>query len=226
MTKTFRGLAFCILAAMISNHSSAQSVFEKINDPQLSDLDLTVDIVDAGSGYEKCFSCTFPPEWLAEQGIQNVAGEAEIDAQIFEIKLKMDESTGKSTKAVYPVQGGARFIAGLGVARSGGRRHAGVDLGARTGTPIVSAWPGRVLYAKWNGRGGYSVKITHPNGLSTYYAHLNSAPVVKAGQLVKAGQKLGGVGMSGNAQGTTPHLHFEVRRRSAILNPLNFISRS
>lgn len=129
-------------------------------------------------------------------------------------------------KATYPVKGGAQFIAGLGVPRSGGRRHQGVDLGAPTGRPIIAAWEGLVLYARQNGLGGYAVKLGHMNGLSTYYAHMNRPPEVSPGQWVPAGFRLGGVGMSGNARGTVPHLHFEVRQRSAVLNPLKFISRT
>ena len=65
---------------------------------------------------------------------------------------------------------------------------------------------------------GNSVVVDHGNGWETQYAHLRKGSVaVRAGELVKAGQRLGGVGLSGNTE--FPHLHFEVRHSRAIVDP-------
>jgi murein DD-endopeptidase MepM/ murein hydrolase activator NlpD len=87
----------------------------------------------------------------------------------------------------------------------------GVDLGAPAGTPIYAAAAGTVIVSKVGGyNGGYGnyVVIDHGNGTQTLYAHFSSI-VVSVGQTVSKGEKLGGVGRTGDATGN--HLHFEVR---------------
>ena len=91
--------------------------------------------------------------------------------------------------------------------------HDAIDIVAPTGTPVVAAYGGTVIFAGWKyaGSPGYGgglvVWISHGGTLWTTYNHL-SAEFVHVGQVVKAGQRIGSVGMTGNATG--PHLHFEV----------------
>jgi hypothetical protein len=86
--------------------------------------------------------------------------------------------------------------------------HNGIDFAAPTGTPIVAAGGGRVSMAGWStGGGGNEIHIDHPNGLQTWYAHL-SRFAVQAGEMVRAGQRIGDVGSTGNSTG--PHLHYMV----------------
>ncbi len=91
--------------------------------------------------------------------------------------------------------------------------HDAIDIGAPEGSAVVAAAAGTVIYAGWKlaGSDGYGggvvVWISHGGKLYTTYNHL-SAEFVKVGQSVKAGQRIGSVGMTGNATG--PHLHFEV----------------
>ncbi|HEX9609128.1 MAG TPA: peptidoglycan DD-metalloendopeptidase family protein [Candidatus Paceibacterota bacterium] len=90
----------------------------------------------------------------------------------------------------------------------------GVDLGARSGTQVISAAGGEVLISRasgWNGGYGIYIVVKHDNGTQTLYAHLNQA-IVYAGQRVVQGQVIGYVGATGRATG--PHLHFEVRGAS------------
>ncbi len=87
----------------------------------------------------------------------------------------------------------------------------GVDLGAPSGTPIYAAAAGTVIVSKVGGyNGGYGnyVVIDHGNGTQTLYAHFSSVSV-SVGQSVAKGERLGGVGRTGDATGN--HLHFEVR---------------
>ena len=100
-------------------------------------------------------------------------------------------------------------------------RHIGLDIGASTGTTIVAADSGRVIYSGWDGNYGNVVRIQHPDGYTTAYAHA-SAIFVSVGQSVTRGEKIAAVGSTGLSTG--PHLHFEVRTGREPLNPLNFVN--
>jgi len=95
--------------------------------------------------------------------------------------------------------------------------HRALDLGAGTGSPVYAADGGFVSFAGWTDIGyGNLVVIDHANGYATYYAHL-SAFRVYVGQSVQRGRLIGLVGSTGNSTG--PHLHFEIRYNSSLLNP-------
>jgi murein DD-endopeptidase MepM/ murein hydrolase activator NlpD len=106
------------------------------------------------------------------------------------------------------------------------RFHAGIDIGAPSGTPVWSADDGTVVYAGYARGYGTLVLISHGtvNGkdLTTGYAHM-SALLVSAGQNVSRGQTVGRVGNEGNSTG--PHLHFEVRLDGNPVDPLDWVSR-
>ncbi len=100
-----------------------------------------------------------------------------------------------------------------------GRIHGrnGVDIANSCGTPIYAAADGSVTQAKssgWNGGFGKFVKILHPNGTETLYAHL-SRLTASGGEYVAKGQQIGAIGSTGNSTGC--HLHFEVH---GAKNPL------
>jgi peptidoglycan LD-endopeptidase LytH len=138
-------------------------------------------------------------------------------------RAKKGSASGLSLNIEMPVHGPVHFLGGLGEKRPGGRRHQGVDLGAAMGTPVVAAWDGEVVKVGQNRLGGWIVRIVHPNGITTYYAHLRSEALVNQGEMVHRGELIGYVGESGNAQGTTPHLHFEMHAGKKLLNPLNYL---
>ncbi len=114
---------------------------------------------------------------------------------------------------------GMRSLPGEG----GPRRHLGVDIAAPTGTPILATSEG-VVTAAGHDRGGYGryVEVHHPNGLRSFYAHM-SAVDVQVGAQVTGGQAIGKVGSTGYSTG--PHLHFEIRRGGARLNPADYLGR-
>lgn len=97
--------------------------------------------------------------------------------------------------------------------------HPAVDIAAPTGTPIYAAAAGTVVVSMRGSTYGNYIKIDHGNGYETLYAHA-SARLVSAGQWVAKGQMIGKVGSTGRSTG--PHLHFEVWRQGARINPLNF----
>ncbi|HVR01472.1 MAG TPA: M23 family metallopeptidase [Polyangia bacterium] len=103
-----------------------------------------------------------------------------------------------------------------------GRAHEGIDLPAPTGTPVVAAADGEVVYAGDGIRGyGNLVVLQHPGDLLTVYAH-NSALFVAPGQAVRAGDRIAAVGQTGRATG--PHLHFEVRQGQIPRDPMSYLS--
>ena len=99
--------------------------------------------------------------------------------------------------------------------------HDGVDFAAPRGTPIFAAAGGVVTTAEFNASFGNSVVIDHGDRLSTLYAHLN-ASFVKAGDIVRKGQKIAEVGNTGRSTGS--HLHFEVHRDGVPQNPTRFLA--
>jgi murein DD-endopeptidase MepM/ murein hydrolase activator NlpD len=96
---------------------------------------------------------------------------------------------------VHPITGDRRF-------------HAGTDIGAPTGTPILAAARGQVETASWIGGYGLAVIINHSSAQQTLYGHMSEI-LVQPGQVVEPGTVIGRVGSTGNSTG--PHLHFEVR---------------
>ena len=96
---------------------------------------------------------------------------------------------------VHPITGDRRF-------------HAGTDLGAPTGTPILAAAKGQVESANWLGGYGLAVIINHSSAQQSLYGHMSEI-FVQPGQWVEPGTVIGRVGSTGNSTG--PHLHFEIR---------------
>lgn len=96
---------------------------------------------------------------------------------------------------IHPITGDRRF-------------HAGTDLGAATGTPVLAAYPGTVETADYVGGYGLTVILNHNNAQQTLYGHMSQL-LVQPGQVVQQGTVIGLVGSTGNSTG--PHLHFEVR---------------
>ncbi len=98
---------------------------------------------------------------------------------------------------VHPITGDSRF-------------HAGTDLGAPMGTPVLAAYEGQVAFADFLGGYGLAIAINHNQGTQqTLYGHLSEI-FVKPGDVVKQGAAIGRVGSTGASTG--PHLHFEFRQ--------------
>lgn len=99
--------------------------------------------------------------------------------------------------------------------------HAGIDFRAPTGTEIRSTGSGKVVTAGFSGGYGNMVEIDHGFGLSTRYGHM-SRILVSEGDTVEPGQILGLSGSTGRSTG--PHLHYEVRRNGAPVDPMRFLN--
>jgi murein DD-endopeptidase MepM/ murein hydrolase activator NlpD len=126
---------------------------------------------------------------------------------------------GEGIALIWPTEG--PVISSFGQRSRGW--HAGIDIKGEIGSEIVAAAPGTVVYSGWIRSYGQIVKIQHPNGFITLYAH-NERNLVEVGEDVAAGQVIATVGRSGQATG--PHVHFEVRRDGRAYNPLHLLAPS
>jgi murein DD-endopeptidase MepM/ murein hydrolase activator NlpD len=99
--------------------------------------------------------------------------------------------------------------------------HRAIDIATSYGATVYAAGGGVVVRTGWLFTGyGYSVIISHGNGLQTLYSHLKG-PLVVVGQRVRRGQVIGAVGSTGRSTG--PHVHFEVRKNGVRVDPLPYL---
>ena len=114
---------------------------------------------------------------------------------------------------VFPVYGTASFGDSFGAPRPNvpGGWHHGEDIFARTGTPLLAVADGTLHTIGFNKIGGYRLWLRDTSGNEFYYAHLSEySPLAVEGRGVEAGDVIGFVGDTGDAEGGTPHLHFEI----------------
>jgi murein DD-endopeptidase MepM/ murein hydrolase activator NlpD len=119
----------------------------------------------------------------------------------------------------WPVRG--RIIAGFGP-KPNGQQNDGIDVAVPENTPVKAAEDGEVAYAGNELKGyGNLVLVRHPNGYVTAYAHAKEL-LVKRGDRIKRGDVIAKSGQSGNVD--APLLHFEVRKGSAPVDPMQFLN--
>lgn len=137
-------------------------------------------------------------------------------------------SRGRTTRTQPPPRSLPVPVAGVapaslrdnyGAARSGGRRHEGIDIFAPKRTQVVSATAGTVTRLANGGLGGITVSVIDPSGWRHYYAHLDAWGPIREGQRVAPGTLLGYVGNTGNAASTPPHLHYGIYTDRGTINP-------
>lgn len=126
-------------------------------------------------------------------------------------------STEKSAGFICPLKKGSFTISAY---YGDGRGHKGMDLAANKGTPIYAVADGKVTFSGYDKNYGYSVVISHGNGLSTRYAHASKL-CVENGQTVSQGDVIANVGSTGYSTGN--HLHFEVMVNGTRVNPISYI---
>jgi len=137
---------------------------------------------------------------------------------------------------VFPVAGEHSFVDTFGAPRDGGRRtHKGNDIFAAKGTPVVAVADGTIALMDTGNLAGQYIGLRHDDGWRSMYMHLNNdtpgtddgqgigfAEGIREGQHVSAGTVIGFVGDSGNAESTSPHLHFELHQPDgAKINPFS-----
>lgn len=142
---------------------------------------------------------------------------------LLESMFTLESARKKLTPTKLPVDGGwYSSNYGWRIDPFTGQRafHEGIDFMAEEGTPIYAAAAGVVVYSEFHPQYGNMVEIDHGNDLISRYAHA-SKRLVKIGDVVLRGSKIGEVGRTGRATGA--HLHFEVRQRGAARNPAQFL---
>jgi len=103
------------------------------------------------------------------------------------------------------------------------RMHSGIDIGAKYGASVMAADGGVVIISEYSSSYGHYIVISHGNGMTSLYAHL-SKRLVKEGDKVTQGQKIGLIGSTGNSTG--PHLHYEISKNGSRINPLTYYDSS
>lgn len=134
-----------------------------------------------------------------------------------------DGETGKQFLLRRPLEGGGTLRSRYGYRKhpvfGDYRLHSGVDLSARTGTPIYAGGDGIVERAQWFSGYGRYVEIRHANGYATAYGHMSAiADNITPGTRVSQGQVIGYVGSTGVSTG--PHLHYEIKINGHTVDPL------
>jgi murein DD-endopeptidase MepM/ murein hydrolase activator NlpD len=132
---------------------------------------------------------------------------------------KASETTGALPTFRWPVRG--KVIASYG-AKTNGKSNDGINLAVPEGTPVKAAEDGVVAYAGNELKGyGNLVLVRHANGYVTAYAHASEL-LVKRGDPIKRGQVIAKSGQSGEV--ASPQLHFEIRKGSNPVDPLQFLN--
>lgn len=142
-----------------------------------------------------------------------------LEALLFDQKLE-----SKRTPAGMPAPG--YISSGYGGRNDpfgrGRAHHLGIDIDANTGDPVTAAAEGVISFSGVRRGYGNVVEIDHGNGYKTLYAH-NSANLVRAGDVVRAGQQIAKVGSTGRSTGS--HLHFEVKLNGRQVNPRQYLGK-
>ena len=157
-------------------------------------------------------------DWLSQQ--------TELESQILEelsavAQKKADQWA--STPSVWPTKGAITSRFGPRVSPFTGKKalHAGIDIGAPSGTEVRSPASGKVVVAAYDGRMGKFIRIDHGYGIETTYGHLSKIHV-KYGDRVHRGDLIGLVGSTGKFS-TGPHLHYQVAVNDTVVDPIHYI---
>ncbi len=117
--------------------------------------------------------------------------------------VKKGRITSEFGERVHPISNEEKF-------------HAGIDIGADSGTPIYASFSGVCTVADYDDWNGYYIKLQHEGNIMTVYCHCSKLNI-KKGDKVKAGDVIAYVGSTGSSTG--PHLHYEIRVDNVSLNP-------
>lgn len=146
------------------------------------------------------------------------------ETRFVELEKKLGEQASllASTPSIWPAKGW--LTSGYGNRRSPFtgllEHHEGLDIANSAGTEVIASADGVVAFAGTKSAYGMAVVINHGYGYQTTYGHLGAA-LVREGQRVKRGQKIGEMGNSGRSTG--PHLHYNVALNGLSVNPMSYI---
>ena len=166
-------------------------------------------------------------EWLGALDERALGLGADADERVVSLARLLDQLEDKQDKlasspSIWPSKGWLTSRFGARISPFTGRRqmHAGLDIAATSGTPVVAPARGRATFVGNKGPLGRALVIDHGFGVKTMYGH-TSEIFVKAGATVERGQKIAAIGSTGRSTG--PHLHYVVEVNGTPRNPLDYI---
>lgn len=167
--------------------------------------------------------------WLDDAEMRSEMLQTRLEGEeesLQEIRGYLDDRTSllRAHPTVWPVRGWVTSGYGYRNSPHGGghRLHAGLDIAAPRGTPVIAPADGHVVFAGYHSAYGNLVVVDHGYGITTKYAHLHRMHV-RVGDRVQRGDRVAKVGNTGRSTG--PHLHFEVHKDGVAVNPRRFLER-
>jgi murein DD-endopeptidase MepM/ murein hydrolase activator NlpD len=156
---------------------------------------------------------------VAPQSVHLAQATTKVEETPAESSPKAAEATGALPTFRWPVRG--KVITGYG-ASTNGKANDGINVAVPEGTPVKAAEDGVVTYSGNELKGyGNLVLIKHANGYVTAYAHASEL-LVKRGDTIRRGQVIAKSGQTGEVG--SPQLHFEIRKGTAPVDPLQFLN--
>jgi peptidoglycan LD-endopeptidase LytH len=207
----------------VADADSALGVLESAVDQQTQFVRAVMDRIAAGQAAN---NPELNDEIATLTGAVQSIEAAQDAAELAEVlRRQREEAQARGELGVCPVDGGGlNFVDTWGAARSGGRSHKGTDMMASSGTPTPAPVNGRVEY-KNSGLGGMAYYLYGDNGHRYYGAHLSEYGAATG--WVEAGTVIGYVGSTGNADSSSPHLHFEFHpNNGSAVNPYPILHRA
>lgn len=199
----------------VNTIEEAEQLVNQMKEQNQEELDLS--IIEKYTQDEEEIDITTDIE-VAKNEIQEKITE-EIEKQKEQERIDSMPDVNGIKLATIPVTGTITSRYGVS-SKIRSSNHTGLDISAKTGTPIQVVADGTVTFASRNGAYGNLVKVDHGNGVETWYAH-TSKMYVTPGQKVTAGDVIALVGSTGNSTG--PHLHLEIRINGEHVNPQNYL---
>lgn len=202
---------------VLANLEDAEKLVDEMTEKYEDKIDLKIGITDVITTDKKDEDTVKVAKKTVKKSIETAIEKKEKE------EAKKREIESHTVQGVYlqvtPVSGiiTSRFGNRESIRSSG---HTGLDIAAPYGTSIKAAASGTVTFAGYSGGYGYVVKMSHGNGIETYYGHCSKL-YVSAGQKIEAGDVIAAVGSTGNSTGN--HLHFEVRVNGSEVNPQNYL---
>lgn len=190
----------------LKTEEQAQEVLEDLKKKLGEDINISI-------------STVYTKDLQVEDEVETASISNKICEEIKEEKKKEEATINGVYLSVNP-------ISGIITSRYGAREdirdhtHQGLDIAAKTGTPIKAVADGKVIHSKEMGGYGNLIIIDHGNGITTYYGHCSKL-IAKNGENVTVGDIIAEVGSTGNSTG--PHLHFEIRQNGKYINPANYL---
>lgn len=187
---------------------------------QLVDSNLATQETLYGSSHLVSLGDCFPPCIINDRELVGHILRSQLDF------VNFYDTVIRFTPHRSPIPGKVRITSSFGNRKnpfdfSSKQFHGGVDIRAANGDPVLATAGGLVLQSGYRGGYGKAVRIFHPSGYETMYAHMSSIKV-KTGDIIKEGDVLGLAGSTGHATG--PHLHYEIVEKGKRIDPLNFLS--